>query len=198
MFSKMPVYLDFMEKLTFSPRTEASNFIKVVRYFLRGHPCQFWYFNSPVFIYIPLARKCPDKAITMVFIPALSVPTANVLHYSNSENIEETGKTKCCLAKAALLLMPSSPKPLGQVIWATSIPEKPESTQLTGDEPSLSIHRAAWAHHLYLHSSSIKLLRSVNYVYYPSYGPTRFYSCCPYSRGTDLLLIAIWYLNSPF
>lgn len=43
MFSKMPVYLGFMEKLTFSPRTEAANFIKVVRYFLRVHPCQSQY-----------------------------------------------------------------------------------------------------------------------------------------------------------
>lgn len=79
----------------------------------------------------------------MVLFPAPSVPTANVHHYSNSDNIEETGKSKCCPSKAALLLTPCSPKPLGQVIHTVSIPEEPESTQLTGDEPSLSIHTAA-------------------------------------------------------
>lgn len=100
-------------------------------------------FHSPIFIYIPLAQKWPDKAITVVLFPALSAPTANVLHYPNPENTEETGKSKSCPSKAALLLRPSSPKPLGQVICTTSIPEEPESTQLTGDEPSLSIHTAA-------------------------------------------------------
>lgn len=100
-------------------------------------------FHCPIFIYIPLAGKRPDKAVTVVLFAALSVPTANVLHYPNSENTKETGKSKSCPSKAALLPTPSSPKPLGQVICTTSIPEEPESTQLTGDEQSLSIHTAA-------------------------------------------------------
>lgn len=98
-------------------------------------------FHSPIFIYISLAWKWPDKAITVVLFPALSVPTANRLHFSNSESTEETGRSKSYPSKAPLL--PSSPKPLGQVICTMSIPEEPESTQLTGDEPSLSIHTAA-------------------------------------------------------
>lgn len=100
-------------------------------------------FHSPILIYIPPAWKWPDKAITVVLFPALSVPTANVFHYSNAENIPETRKSKCCPSRAALFLTASSPKPPGQVICTTSIPEEPESTQLTGDEPSLSIHTAA-------------------------------------------------------
>lgn len=100
-------------------------------------------FHSPILIYIPPPWKWPDKAITVVLFPALSVPTANVFHYPNSENIPETGKSKCCPSRAALFPMASSPKPLGQVTCTTSIPEELESTQLTGDEPSLSIHTAA-------------------------------------------------------
>lgn len=120
-----------------------------------------------------VAWQSYNRGITF---PTLAVPTANAFHYSDSENLAEAWKRECCPSKAALSLPAGGRKPLGQVMCTASIPEEPESTRLTGDEPSLSIHTAAWAHHLYLHSSSIKLLRSVNYVYYPSYGPIQFHS----------------------
>lgn len=134
-------------------------------------------FHPSIFIYIPLAWKQPDKAITVVFsFCSCCTLSANAFHYSACENIAETWRSKCCPFKASSYLRASGCKPLGQVICTVSIPEELESTRLTQDEPSLSIHMAAWAHHLYLHSSSIKLLCSVNYVYYPSYRPIRFYS----------------------
>lgn len=137
--------------------------------------------NSSIsFPYFHLYSICMEVAWQSynrgVMLPALAVPIANAFHYLDSQNITETWKSKCCPSKAALSLTAGGHKTLGQVICTASVPEEPESTRLTGDEPSLSIHTAAWAHHLYLHSSSIKLLHSVNYVYYPSYGPIQFYS----------------------
>lgn len=172
MFSKMPVYLGFMKKnWPFHPEHRLLISLKLLDIFSACIHANSS-ISSPYFhLYsacMELAWQSCNGGITF---PAPAVPAANVFHYSVSENIVETWKSKCCPSKAALSLTASGHKPLGQVICTTSIPEEPESTRLTGDEPSLSIHTVAWAHHLYLHSSSIKPLCSVNYVYYPSYRP---------------------------
>lgn len=151
-------------------------------------------FHSPIFICVPLARKWLDKARTMALC-FLLLPYPLPTHF-----VIQTPRTSWRCGKAAQSPTASGRKPPGQVICTTSIPEEPESTRPTGDEPSLSIHTAAWAHHLYLHSSSIKLpvLCKLCLLPFVQADTVLQFAILTVEAARDQCLIAIFSLNSLF